>query len=69
MALYVYKFGGTSVGTVERIKAVAEKVKRAQDAGDLEAWWAVGVDANLHLVQGFETPSNSCLASVEIQRN
>ncbi|MDD2723799.1 MAG: aspartate kinase [Methylovulum sp.] len=34
MALYVYKFGGTSVGTVERIKAVAEKVKTAQDLGD-----------------------------------
>ncbi|OHX34100.1 aspartate kinase [Methylomonas sp. MED-D] len=34
MALYVYKFGGTSVGTVERIKAVAEKVKAAHDKGD-----------------------------------
>ncbi|QSB02651.1 aspartate kinase [Methylomonas sp. EFPC1] len=34
MALYVYKFGGTSVGTVERIKAVAEKVKKARDAGE-----------------------------------
>ncbi|MCQ8103462.1 aspartate kinase [Methylomonas sp. SURF-2] len=34
MALYVYKFGGTSVGTVERIKAVAEKVKKAHDSGD-----------------------------------
>jgi aspartate kinase len=34
MALYVYKFGGTSVGSVERIKAVAEKVKAAQDAGN-----------------------------------
>lgn len=34
MALYVYKFGGTSVGTVERIKSVAEKVKKAYDAGD-----------------------------------
>ena len=34
MALYVYKFGGTSVGTVERIKAVADKVKKARDAGD-----------------------------------
>jgi aspartate kinase len=34
MALYVYKFGGTSVGSVERIKAVAEKVKQAHDAGD-----------------------------------
>ena len=33
MALYVYKFGGTSVGTVERIKAVAEKVKKSRDAG------------------------------------
>ena len=27
MALIVQKFGGTSVGSVERIKAVAEKVK------------------------------------------
>ncbi len=34
MALYVYKFGGTSVGAVERIKAVAEKVKKAHDLGD-----------------------------------
>jgi len=34
MALYVFKFGGTSVGSVERIKAVAEKVKKARDAGD-----------------------------------
>ncbi len=34
MALYVYKFGGTSVGNVERIKAVAEKVKQARDLGD-----------------------------------
>ncbi|ESS71976.1 aspartokinase LysC [Methyloglobulus morosus KoM1] len=33
MALYVYKFGGTSVGSVERIKSVAEKVKAAYDAG------------------------------------
>jgi aspartate kinase len=34
MALYVYKFGGTSVGSVERIKSVAEKVKEAHDLGD-----------------------------------
>jgi aspartate kinase len=34
MALYVYKFGGTSVGSVERIKAVAEKVKKSHDLGD-----------------------------------
>jgi aspartate kinase len=34
MPLYVYKFGGTSVGSTERIKAVAEKVKIAQDAGN-----------------------------------
>ena len=33
MALYVLKFGGTSVGTVERIKSVAERVKRYTDAG------------------------------------
>ncbi|NOS75942.1 MAG: aspartate kinase [Methyloglobulus sp.] len=34
MALYVYKFGGTSVGSVERIKAVAEKVKTSHDKGN-----------------------------------
>jgi aspartate kinase len=34
MSLYVYKFGGTSVGSTERIKAVAEKVKASQDAGN-----------------------------------
>jgi aspartate kinase len=34
MAVYVYKFGGTSVGSVERIKAVAEKIKKAHDQGD-----------------------------------
>ena len=33
MAVYVYKFGGTSVGTVERIQAVAEKVKAAREQG------------------------------------
>lgn len=34
MALIVQKYGGTSVGTIERILAVAEKVKRHQDQGD-----------------------------------
>ena len=34
MALVVQKYGGTSVGTVERIKAVAEKVGRFHDAGN-----------------------------------
>ncbi|MBE0435577.1 MAG: aspartate kinase [Methylomicrobium sp.] len=34
MGLFVYKFGGTSVGSVERIKAVAEKVKKVHDQGD-----------------------------------
>lgn len=34
MALIVQKYGGTSVGTVERIKAVAEKVKATKDAGN-----------------------------------
>ena len=33
MAVFVYKFGGTSVGSVERIKAVAEKVKKSRDEG------------------------------------
>ena len=34
MALIVQKFGGTSVGTTERIHAVAERVKRFHDSGD-----------------------------------
>ena len=34
MALIVQKYGGTSVGTVERIEAVAERVKKAHDAGN-----------------------------------
>ena len=34
MALIVQKYGGTSVGTIERILAVAERVKRYRDQGD-----------------------------------
>lgn len=33
MALYVQKYGGTSVGTIERIEHVADKVKSFHDAG------------------------------------
>ncbi|MCU0566789.1 MAG: aspartate kinase [Oculatellaceae cyanobacterium Prado106] len=33
MALIVQKYGGTSVGTVERIQAVAQRVKQTVDAG------------------------------------
>ncbi|MEK9808104.1 MAG: aspartate kinase, partial [Halieaceae bacterium] len=33
MALIVQKYGGTSVGTVERIQHVAEKVARFQREG------------------------------------
>jgi aspartate kinase len=34
MALLVQKYGGTSVGSIERIKAVAERVAKARDGGD-----------------------------------
>ena len=34
MALIVQKFGGTSVGSIERIKNVAARVKRCREAGD-----------------------------------
>ncbi len=34
MALIVQKYGGTSVGTIERIQAVADKVKGFRDRGD-----------------------------------
>ena len=34
MALIVQKYGGTSVGSTERIKAVADRVSRARQAGD-----------------------------------
>lgn len=33
MSRYVHKYGGTSVGSVERIRAVAARVKRFRDAG------------------------------------
>ncbi len=33
MALIVQKYGGTSVGSVERIQAVAQRVKRSRDQG------------------------------------
>ena len=34
MALIVQKYGGTSVGTVERIEAVAEKIIATQKLGN-----------------------------------
>lgn len=34
MALIVQKYGGTSVGTIERIKAVADRVVRTADSGN-----------------------------------
>lgn len=34
MSLIVQKYGGTSVGNIERIQAVAQKVKRWRDRGD-----------------------------------
>jgi len=34
VALYVQKYGGTSVGSIERIEAVAQRVKRARENGD-----------------------------------
>ena len=34
MALIVQKFGGTSVGTVERIEKIAEKIQKARAGGD-----------------------------------
>lgn len=34
MGLVVQKYGGTSVGSIERIKAVADRVVRSRDAGN-----------------------------------
>ena len=34
MALFVQKFGGTSLGSIERIKAVAERIKSSREKGD-----------------------------------
>lgn len=34
MALVVQKYGGTSVGSIERIKAVADRVAKSRDGGD-----------------------------------
>lgn len=34
MALYVHKYGGTSVGSIEKIKMLADKIKACRDQGD-----------------------------------
>lgn len=34
MAIFVYKFGGTSLASVEHIKAIAEKINRAHQQGE-----------------------------------
>ena len=34
MALYVQKYGGTSVGSIERIEAVAQRVKKSREQGN-----------------------------------
>ncbi|HEB77241.1 MAG TPA: aspartate kinase, partial [Methylothermaceae bacterium] len=34
MALYVHKYGGTSVGTVDRIRHVANKITQARRQGN-----------------------------------
>ena len=34
MTLLVQKFGGTSLGSVERIKAVAQRIKASKDKGN-----------------------------------
>jgi aspartate kinase len=34
MSLIVHKYGGTSVGTIERIQAVAARVAESHKAGD-----------------------------------
>ena len=43
MALIVQKFGGTSVGSIERMKNVAERVMRTKKAGHD----ASGVESNM----------------------
>ena len=35
MALIVQKYGGTSVGTIERIEAVADRIKASRDKGKI----------------------------------
>ena len=34
MTLLVQKFGGTSLGSIERIKAVAQRIKTSKDNGN-----------------------------------
>ena len=34
MTLLVQKFGGTSLGSIERIKAVAQRIKSSKEKGD-----------------------------------
>ena len=40
MARIVQKYGGTSVGDVERIKNVAQRIRAVRDAGHQLRWWS-----------------------------
>jgi aspartate kinase len=68
MALIVQKFGGTSVGTVERIKAVAERVKKtvAQNNSVVVVVSAMGktTDGLVKLAQ--EISSNPCRREMDM---
>ena len=60
MSLIVQKYGGTSVGTVERIKAVAEKVAAGHRAGDKIVVAVSAMSGETNRLIGL--PEHSCTA-------
>lgn len=62
MALIVQKFGGTSVGSIERIRLVAEKVMKAREAGHdlvvVVSAMAGETDRLVHLAQELSSSPN-----------
>ena len=66
MALFVEKFGGTSVGTVERIHAVADRVARSRRSGNdvvvVVSAMAGETDRLLSLAQEIESHTGSATA-------
>ena len=66
MALFVEKFGGTSVGTVERIHAVADRVVRSRRSGNdvvvVVSAMAGETDRLLSLAQEIQSRADSATA-------
>lgn len=68
MALLVHKYGGTSVGSIERIRNVAKRVIKAQEAGNdiVVVLSAMSGETNRLLALADEISDNNSLREVDV---